>query len=573
MFENMKSKLFSTKKKDLGPINTSEELGGAGTKKLGGFLHEEYNSELQGLNGVEKYEEMRSSDASVSALLLAAELPIRSTKWFIAPGKTNGKITPQDEEIAAFINDTLFNNIIEGSFDEFLRQSLTMLPFGHSVFEKVYAVKGDKIIIRKLAQRMQHSIYAWETEDGGTGITQKFLHDSKGNDTVSIPDEYLLTFSFRKEGDNYEGRSILRAAYKHWYIKDNLYKIDAVKHERLGIGIPVIYLPKGATTDDKEEAETILENLRGTEQTYVVLPSDQWKLEFMDLKGGAASDPSKSISHHDRQISKSILAQFMELGAESSSGSYALSEDQSSLFTLGLAAIAKQFAEVVNKGLIEELTLYNFDLKEGQTMPKLTFSKLGDVDYEKLTQSINNLVEGGVLGVDDSLEDHLREVMDLPERTEESIRKPLESVVKSEKVDKTVKKPTKKANSKEKYSEEVLTFSEHTKVEARVAKKIIAYIEKKAEMDPVGISDIGIVLANLKHYLRMKQSMTALLNKATDKEIEDTVDELIEWREKYDTIDLNLPKMGFGDAEEAKDFGEIKKILNFLEVKNVQNGK
>ena len=82
----------------------------------------------------------------------------------------------------------------------------------------------------------------------------------------------------------------------------------------------------------------------------------------MDLKGGATSDPSKSIAHHDRQIAKSILAQFIDLGAESSGGSYALSEDQSSLFTLGLTAIANEFAEVVNQDIISQLVAYNFDI-------------------------------------------------------------------------------------------------------------------------------------------------------------------------------------------------------------------
>ena len=68
--------------------------------------------------------------------------------------------------------------------------------------------------------------------------------------------------------------------------------------------------------------------------------------------------------------------------------------------------------------------------------------------------------------------------------------------------------------------------------------------------------------------------MTSLLNKATDKEIEDTVEELIEWRNKYEAeMDAYMPKLGFADAEEARDFSEVKKILNFLEVKDVQNQK
>lgn len=50
---------------------------------------------------------------------------------------------------------------------------------------------------------------------------------------VSIPREKLVIFSFRKEGDNYEGRSVLRSCYKSWYLKDSLYKFEAVKFEKL----------------------------------------------------------------------------------------------------------------------------------------------------------------------------------------------------------------------------------------------------------------------------------------------------------------------------------------------------
>jgi hypothetical protein len=40
-----------------------------------------------------------------------------------------------------------------------------MLPFGFSVFEKVYKMEDGQIFIKKLAQRLQKSIYSWETED------------------------------------------------------------------------------------------------------------------------------------------------------------------------------------------------------------------------------------------------------------------------------------------------------------------------------------------------------------------------------------------------------------------------
>lgn len=89
---------------------------------------------------------------------------------------------------------------------------------------------------------------------------------------VSIPASKILLFSFRREGENYEGVSVLRSAYKHWYFKETMYKFDAVRHERQSVGIPVIYLPSTATDEDKEEAKRIVANIRASEQTGVVMP-------------------------------------------------------------------------------------------------------------------------------------------------------------------------------------------------------------------------------------------------------------------------------------------------------------
>lgn len=93
-----------------------------------------------------------------------------------------------------------------------------------------------------------------------------------GFQEVSIPAEKLLVFSYRREGDNYEGTSVLRSAYKSYFIKDALYKFDAVRHERQSVGIPIIYLPDGASDDDKAEALQIVTNIRSTEQTGIVMP-------------------------------------------------------------------------------------------------------------------------------------------------------------------------------------------------------------------------------------------------------------------------------------------------------------
>lgn len=399
------------------------EAGASWTKILWGFISEEYNPDLTGSTGLKKYDEMRKSDAQIFATLLAMELPIRSTLWYIEPGETEDGTgeqitTDQDYIIANFVEKALFEKM-EITWDDFLRQALTMTTFWFSLFEKVFKFEGDKVILKKLAQRLPWSVFKWETAEGLPGVQQVLSTQTpNGTSTPSIPAEKLVRFTFRQEGDNYEGVSVLRSAYKHWYIKDTLYKLDAVKHERQSVGIPVLKIPKGASDNDKKEAENIMENLRSTEQTYVILPGDDWHFEFADLKAGTQSKMDESIAHHNREISKNILAQFLELWA-TGGGSYALSEDQSDLFLISLSAIARQIAETLNKDLIKQLVDLNFTLAENQTYPKLKFNKLGEVDYAKLSSSLSTLAGAGIIKPDSDLESHIRTVFDLPKKLEE----------------------------------------------------------------------------------------------------------------------------------------------------------
>jgi hypothetical protein len=105
------------------------------------MIYEEYNHKLAGQNGLTVYDEMRKSDAQVHASLLAIELPIRSTIWSIESGCTidgeDETITNSDTEIQKFIETALFESM-HVTWDDLLRQILTMCTFGFSIFEKVY---------------------------------------------------------------------------------------------------------------------------------------------------------------------------------------------------------------------------------------------------------------------------------------------------------------------------------------------------------------------------------------------------------------------------------------------------
>lgn len=383
------------------------EIGDTGTQILQGIVNEEYNVKLRDVKGIEVYDEMRKSDGTVRATVLSTTLPIRRARWYIEPASQD----ESDVKIADFVSNALFDwqTIV---WDDILRQALLMLPFGVMVFEKVFTTKNvdgkDYIIWQKLAPRLPKSIRAWQMTNGQDGIQQyKYT-----GETVDIPMEKLLVFVNEKEGENWWGTSILRAAYKHWYIKNNFYKIDSIAFERQGLGIPYANLPENPSESDREKAETILKNIRANHQAFVIVPSG-YEIGFLDMKAGTLRDPSNSIAHHNREIAKSILAQFLELGA-TDSGSYALSEDQSGLFLHALEAIGNNICDVFNNYAIRQLVDLNFDMPE--YYPKLRFTGITRVDVEKLANAYSSLTTSGGVRPGEADEVYFRELMGLPER-------------------------------------------------------------------------------------------------------------------------------------------------------------
>jgi hypothetical protein len=198
-----------------------ESLGDSGTNITHGIIGEEYNGSLQGIEGIRKYDEMRKSDGTVRAACMVTSLPIRRAKWFVNPALQDDE---KSKQVASFVEHALFD-WLETSWDDVVRQALLMIPFGVMVFEKVYTAKEFEgktyITLSKLAPRMPKSIQQWELSDGTFGI-QQIRQDGV---QAQIPGSKLIIFVNEREGDNWWGTSMLRAAYKHWFYKDKFIRL------------------------------------------------------------------------------------------------------------------------------------------------------------------------------------------------------------------------------------------------------------------------------------------------------------------------------------------------------------
>jgi hypothetical protein len=396
------------------------ELGSAVPSPFTSWVRREYNRDLYGIKGLRKYDQMRKSDGTVRGTMRLAKTPVLGGQYSMEPATTSTK----DQKIADFIWCNL-TDWMSTSWPQMLTESLLMLDFGYYMFEKVF-VPGEqitndpdargKICWKKMAPRHPMDVKEWffDFEGGPLSVDlwgspammaglQGGIFQGYGQWT-NIPINKLLVFSFDKEAGNIEGISLLRSAYKHWYYKDNFYKIDAIQKERHGIGIPVIQLPAGYSADDLKLADNLGRNLRTNERAHVVLPPN-WVLAFAELKGQPVNC-IESINHHDQQIEKQILGQFL---SSTTAGS---TEQQQTLFLKATRFTADIVVDAFNSYAIPQLVDMNF---AGVKYPKLVVKRIGEQeDWRTASFTIRNYVGAGVITPDQPLEDALRSELGLP---------------------------------------------------------------------------------------------------------------------------------------------------------------
>lgn len=403
------------------PKNSGKEYGASGTLIYRGIIsQEEYNRVLTGKSALQKFDIMRRSDATVRSTLQVCKLPILSTTWTFTPAKQpDGTVTPEDQEICDFCNRELFKRNI--NFHDLLRQALTMFDFGHSVFEKVFELTEfngkPRIGIAKIASRKQTTIYSWVMRDGNPGITQQ-----TPGATYDIPMEKLIVFTNDKEGDNYEGISLLRYVYKDWDIKDKLTIVNAIALEKMAVGVPVIKEDPTYTgttnTGDVEKAEAAMQSFTANEQGYLKLPKGLM-VEMLDMKSNSTKDVLPTMNYLDSRIAKSVLAGFMEIGGSSGSGAKALAQDLTSLFMKSEEAVANTIAATLTTQLVHQLCDFNYSsLPNGY--PELTYGTIGDEDLTVFSTAINQVMTAGALTPDAETEDRIREIMRLPAMSQEA---------------------------------------------------------------------------------------------------------------------------------------------------------
>ena len=364
----------------------------------------EYLKKLQGAAGRATFDEMRRSDPVIGGVLFAIGLPIRQANYYVEPVSDNST----DVEIAETIQRGLLEDMTI-TWDDTIRHILLMFPFGFSVLEKVWELRDGFVQPRKLDPRLPQSIVGWKTgPDGLIGPTQM----DEGFKEIVLPIEKLLVFSTDKEGDNWEGIPLLRRCYKPWFIKNTLEKVNAIKHERHGVGIPVMDIPENITQDSKEwqDVEDVLSSVQANEQAYVITPNG-YTFRIEGGQGKEGTDALPSIKYYDEVIAKALIAMFMSLGS-TDTGSRALGGEFLDIFRLSIQSFADYICEVINRFAVKQYVDFNWNVKE---YPRLKVRRIQRLDPQVLAV----LKNAGLITGDEEIENTIRDELNLPDKQTE----------------------------------------------------------------------------------------------------------------------------------------------------------
>lgn len=375
----------------------------------------EATPELRWPLSIDVYDRMRRQDAQVSSVLRAVASPIVRTQW-----RVDG--TGCDPTVTRFVASNLglpivdddsagdFQAALRGrdrfSWNEHLRLSLLMLPFGHMFFEQVYRLdeQTGQFRIRKLGPRLPRTISKINVaRDGGLVSIEQYGGMGFGTGAVVLPVNRLVAYVLEREGGNWFGNSLLRSAYKNWLLKDRALRTWSVSIDRNGVGIPVAKAAAGSTPDRMDELEEIATSIRSGENAGAVL-ADGDDLELMGVKG-TLPDIEKFVQYHDSQIARSALGHFLNLGGQTNGqvGSYNLGSVLADTFHLALDAVGDQIATTASAHIIEDLVDINF----GPTVPapRLVYDPIGTRQTE-----LDRIREQAGLGSDADLVKFLRTI-------------------------------------------------------------------------------------------------------------------------------------------------------------------
>ena len=406
--------------------------GGSGTRINSGFIDDlDPNTEVRGPKWYGEPTKLGIADRMIRDPQVRASVhyvrdALMAAKWkFKAASKSE-----IDREAAAYLNWCLIERMPWRTFvgrtvSGYMRAgfALSEVTDDYITLPKkrfpLHALGDVGLVPTGLHSRPSWSVFQWVQSKRVSSQLAGIRQWIPGSDTEQagikfVKADRLIRMTYDQEGANFAGYAPLRSAHGPWKIKKALEIIDAIKHERTGVGIPKIKLGPDADEEDIAAAEMVGAELRANERGFLTMP-DGWDAEWLGAGEAESSDINKAILRQNIEIAMNVVAGNMLLGLSGPSGSFALSNTQDGARHLHVDGHAALFTDTINCGqdgwsLPERLTRANYGTAAG--VPTLQARLLPTRPWIKIVAETVKAAAAGAITMDDQLEDDIREALE-----------------------------------------------------------------------------------------------------------------------------------------------------------------
>lgn len=370
------------------------------------------------------------TDPLIGSVLYAIEMMIRRVDWRVKPSDDQNATAV---ELADFVQSCLDD--MEGMWPgDTMADLLTYLAWGYAVAEVVYKQRvGPDQTDPSRKSRFTDGLIGWRkwmllpqtTREGWTfanGDVVAFKQRQPEGAPLDVPLEKCVHLKYQSGSGSPEGRTPLRHAYKAWYYKENLQRVEAIGAERDLAGIPVMKIPAEDienNTDTYVSAMNIVTSIHNDAMAGVVISSDvdpeskvpMQTLELLSSGGTRQFDTDVIIRRYANEVASSFFANVLRSGNDSQ-GSFALSQTLSDMFMTGMGAHLDMIQTAINDQVLPELWKVNgFDF---ELMPTIEHGDVENTDISRIGAYIAQLANAGLIEDTPALRMFVHQIANLP---------------------------------------------------------------------------------------------------------------------------------------------------------------
>lgn len=279
-------------------------------------------------------------------------------------------------------------------------QMCSAVTYRQAFFEKVFTLDGGKVGLKKLAFRPAGTCAVRVTKDNASfdGFVQSPRGtfdssglggtDALGQVVIDAPKAFVYTHGAHLRPVH--GMSDLEVAFWCHETKEKIrflwYRwLEVAADGRLGVA--------HADGGIAQKVVRALARLKGG--GMVALPDAKATFMPIPVEAAAAEAYQAAMQWLDSEASSSVLAGFTDLtsAANSGTGSYALSKDQTDFFLMSRQAVADEQGSALKTYVARDLVRWN--LGADSPVPNVTVGPVGEADIVASLSLLETLVAGG----------------------------------------------------------------------------------------------------------------------------------------------------------------------------------